>query len=100
MSVWLDNFKSQSGWITSNPFNPTTTIEFSIQYDSQIELTIFNISGQKIQTLAHNEFNEGSHSIVWNGEDYYNKPVSSGVYLYKLKVNGKTEAVKKCLLLK
>ena len=83
-----------------NPFNPTTTIEFSIQYDSQIELTIFNISGQKIQTLAHNEFNKGSHSIVWNGEDYYNKPVSSGVYMYKLKVNGKTKAVKKCLLLK
>jgi hypothetical protein len=39
-------------------------------------------------------------SVTWNGTDKNNKPVSSGIYFYKLKVNGKTEAVKKCLLLK
>ncbi len=83
-----------------NPFNPTTTIEFSIQNDSQIELSVFNIKGQKIKTLANNEFTKGSHSIIWNGDDESNKPVSSCVYLYNLKVNGKIEAVKKCLLLK
>ncbi len=90
-----------------NPFNPsgagrspTTTISFSIQKDSKIELTIFNIKGQKIKTLVHNEFTKGYHSIIWNGDDESGKPVSSGVYLYKLNVNGKSEAVKKCLLLK
>jgi len=83
-----------------NPFNPSTTIEFSIQNNSKIELTIYNIKGQKIKTLADNEFAYGFHSIIWNGYDDNNNPVSSGIYYYKLCVNGTTEAVKKCLLLK
>lgn len=83
-----------------NPFNPTTTIEFSIQNDSNIDITIFNIKGQKIKTLVQNEFTKGSHSIIWNGEDNNNNLVSSGIYYYKLIADGKTEAVKKCLLLK
>ena len=83
-----------------NPFNPSTTIKFSIQNDSNVELTIFNIRGQKIKTFAQNEFTKGSHSLIWNGDDESNNPVSSGIYYYKLKINGKTEAAKKCLLLK
>ena len=83
-----------------NPFNPSTTIEFYIQNDSIVELAIYNIKGQKIKTLADNEFAYGSHSIIWNGNDESNNPVSSGIYYYKLNVKGKTEAVKKCLLLK
>ncbi|MCK5052304.1 MAG: SBBP repeat-containing protein [Candidatus Cloacimonetes bacterium] len=83
-----------------NPFNPSTTISFSIHEESNVELTIFNIKGQKTKTLANNEFTKGNHSIIWNGDDELSEPVSSGVYLYKLNVNGNTEAVKKCLLLK
>jgi len=83
-----------------NPFNPTTTISFSVaQTSSFVTLEIYNIKGQKIRTFNCNpELVEGS--IVWNGTDENNKPVSSGIYFYKLNVNGKTEAVKKCLLLK
>jgi len=40
------------------------------------------------------------YSITWNGTDENNKPVSSGIYLYKLKVNDKTMATRKCILLK
>ena len=83
-----------------NPFNPSTTIEFSLPNDSIINLSIFNIKGQKIITLVQNEITKGTHSIIWNGNDETGKSVSSGVYFYKLSVNGKTEAVKKCLLLK
>lgn len=83
-----------------NPFNPSTTIEFSIQNDSNIDVSIFNIKGQKIKTLAQNEFTKGSHSIIWNGDNESGKPVSSGIYYYQLIVNGKTEAMRKCLLLK
>jgi len=83
-----------------NSFNPSTTIEFSIQNDSKIELSIYNIKGQKIKLLAQNEFTKGSHSILWNGNDESGKPVTSGIYYYKLNVNGKTEAMNKCLLLK
>ncbi len=83
-----------------NPFNPSTTIKFSIQNDSRIELSIYNIKGQIIKTLTSNEFTKGKHSIIWYGDDDFDNSVASGVYLYKLNVNGKTEAVKKCLLLK
>lgn len=83
-----------------NPFNPTTTIEFSIQNDSNIDLSIFNIKGQKIKSLAQSEFTKGTHSIIWNGDDDKSKSISSGIYFYKLNINGKTEAVRKCLLLK
>ena len=83
-----------------NPFNPSTTIEFSIQNDSDIDLSIYNIKGQKIKALANEHFSKGSNSVIWDGDDENNKPVSSGIYYYKLNVNGKTETVKKCLLLK
>jgi len=83
-----------------NPFNPSTTIEFSIQFDSIVELTIFNIKGQKIKTFAKNYFLKGLNSIIWNGDDENKKPVSAGIYLYKINVNNKTEVVEKCLLLK
>jgi len=83
-----------------NPFNPSTTIEFSINNDSRVKLSVYNIKGQKVKTLANNEFGRGNHSIIWDGYDESNKFVSSGVYYYKLTVNGKTRAVKKCMLLK
>jgi len=54
----------------------------------------------KIKILAHDEFTKGDNSIIWNGVDENNKPASSGIYYYKLSVNDKTKAVKKCLLLK
>ena len=83
-----------------NPFNPSTTIKFSTQNDSEVELSIYNIKGQKIKTLVQNEFTKGNHSIIWNGDDECGKSVSSGIYYYKLNVSGKTESIKKCLNLK
>lgn len=83
-----------------NPFNPSTTFKFSIQNNSKVDFSIFNISGQKIKNLIQNEYAKGTHSIIWYGDDENGNPVSSGVYFYKLNVNGKTEAIQKCLLLK
>jgi len=83
-----------------NPFNPSTTIEFSIQDNSKVELSIYNIKGQKIKTITNGNLDAGKHSIIWNGIDDFEKQVSSGVYYYKLNVNDKTVAMKKCLLLK
>ncbi len=83
-----------------NPFNPTTTIKFSIPEKSKVELTIYNIKGQKVKELLSDNFEKGVNLIVWDGFDDSVKPVSSGIYFYKLNVNGKIVAVKKCLLLK
>lgn len=83
-----------------NPFNPTTTISFSISENSNVGVSIYSIKGQKVRQLVSNQLSAGQHSTVWNGNDDSGEPVSSGVYFYKLNVNGKTAATKKMLLLK
>jgi len=83
-----------------NPFNPSTTISFSVTQNSDfVNLSIYNVKGQKVKTLMNEHIQKGKQSIIWNGEDEFNKPVSSGIYLYKIKA-GTQESVKRMLLLK
>ena len=84
-----------------NPFNPTTAISFDLTTQSKenTELTIYNVKGQKVKTLLDEHLDNGTHTVVWNGTDSSNKPVSSGIYFYKLSA-GKTSAMKKMLLIK
>jgi len=70
-----------------NPFNPSTTISFSLPKEENIELTIYNIKGQKVKTLYSGIAEEGKHTMVWEGKDSNGKEVSSGIYFYKLKTN-------------
>ncbi len=83
-----------------NPFNPKTTISFSIYENSEVNLTIYNLKGQKVKTLINDRFRNEDYSIIWNGKNKSGKQVSSGTYFYQLLINGKTESVKKCLLIK
>ena len=63
-------------------------------------LNIYNIKGQKVKTLTNSVYPQGNHNVMWNGRDDNDQPVGSGVYLYRLQVDGKTRATRKCLLLK
>ncbi len=83
-----------------NPFNPETIIEFNLPEEGGVQLDIFNIKGQKIKSFANVQYLKGEHSISWDGTDMNNKSVSSGIYMYQLKVNDKIEKVKKMMLLK
>lgn len=83
-----------------NPFNPITTVYFSSELykqNEQIELNIYNIRGQNIRQFS---IYYPQSSITWDGTDQNNNPVSSGVYLYKLKAGNRIIAGNKCLLLK
>jgi len=82
-----------------NPFNPTTTISYSIPTDGNVELIVYNIRGQKVKKLVKGTQPAGVYNVTWNGKDENNRSASSGVYFYKLRSSGKT-AVKKMLLLK
>jgi hypothetical protein len=83
-----------------NPFNPTTTISFSVaQTLSFVELEIYNIKGQKVKTLINEKIQVGNHQVVWNGKDGNGKQVASGIYFYKMK-SGNYNKTKKMLLLK
>ncbi|MCK4312900.1 MAG: T9SS type A sorting domain-containing protein, partial [Candidatus Cloacimonetes bacterium] len=89
-----------------NPFNPETKITFSVPNDfEKSPIEIYNVKGQKVKTLECNNHviakaTESLYHITWDGTDENNKPVSSGVYLYKLSIDGKTKAVRKMILLR
>lgn len=68
-----------------NPFNPQTTIRFSLPVRSEIELTIHNLLGQNIRTLAKRSLSAGEHQLFWDGTDNNGEQVASGMYFYKLK---------------
>ncbi|MBC8415062.1 MAG: T9SS type A sorting domain-containing protein [Candidatus Cloacimonetes bacterium] len=82
-----------------NPFNPETKISFSLSQDQEIELTVYNLKGQKVRTLYTGNTSSGEQSVVWNGKDDDGKHVGSGLYFYKLRTEDK-ELTKKMLLLK
>jgi len=85
-----------------NPFNPSTTISFSVTQNSDfMNLEIYNLKGQKVRSFPINRFtNLLVQQVTWDGTDSNNKSVSSGIYFYKLIIDKKTVAHKKMLLLK
>ncbi|MCK4653887.1 MAG: carboxypeptidase regulatory-like domain-containing protein [Candidatus Cloacimonetes bacterium] len=83
-----------------NPFNPTTTISFSLEEPCHVTLAVFNIKGKKIRDLVDAELKAAYHSITWNGKDNNDKPASSGVYFYKMKAGGRYTSTKKMILMK
>ncbi|HOD53848.1 MAG TPA: FlgD immunoglobulin-like domain containing protein, partial [Candidatus Cloacimonadota bacterium] len=82
-----------------NPFNPTTTIEFSLKENQNVSLEVFNIKGQKVKTLAKGMMEKGRHTIIWNGTNDHGQAVGSGIYFYKMDTKGYNK-VRKALLLK
>lgn len=87
-----DNFELEQNY--PNPFNPTTSIRYQIAKTDKVELAVFNMLGQRVQTLVSQVQNAGTHRVEFNGSD-----LSSGVYFYQLKV-GATTDVRKMVLLK
>ncbi len=82
-----------------NPFNSNTKIEYLVKEEGRITIEIFNISGQLIKVLVDNLKPAGSHMVVWDGLDDSNHVVASGIYFYKMSINGFKE-IKKMQFLK
>jgi hypothetical protein len=82
-----------------NPFTGSTTISYQLTANSQVNLSIYNITGQLVKTLTNELKGAGSHSITWDGRDNNGTKVSGGVYVYKLKA-GEKEATQRMVLLK
>jgi hypothetical protein len=84
-----------------NPFNPTTTISFSLNTENKkdAELIIYNLKGQKVKILEIRNLETGINNVIWNGTDELGNSVTSGVYLYMLKT-GDITYTKKMLLIK
>ncbi|MEA1971774.1 MAG: FlgD immunoglobulin-like domain containing protein, partial [Candidatus Cloacimonadota bacterium] len=66
-----------------NPFNPATTINFTLANEADVKLHIYNVLGQKVRQFDKKMLIAGHHSIVWNGTNQQNKQVGSGIYFYR-----------------
>jgi len=82
-----------------NPFNPTTNIAFSLAAESHVELTVFNMLGQRVRTLINEVRSAGSYVVVFDGQDDRGNSLSSGIYFYKL-TDGKQGVTKRMMFVK
>jgi len=76
-----------------NPFNPTTTINYQLSKIALVDISIFNLVGEKVVTLVSEERRAGNYKVAWDGSSY-----ASGIYIYKLK-SGFSERSRKMILL-
>ena len=82
-----------------NPFNPSTDIRYGISQSGHVELTIYNVLGQRVKLLVDKVQLPGYYNITWNGKDQSENLVSSGVYLMVLYAEGE-KISRKILLMK
>jgi len=76
-----------------NPANPATTIGYTLAKAGDVTIDIFNVAGQKIDTIVNEFKNAGSHSVVWDGSEF-----STGVYFYTVKSGDFSKTMKVTLL--
>ena len=82
-----------------NPFRVGTNLAFAVPTEGVVNLSVYNVAGQKVVDLVNRPMAAGSHSVAWDGRDASGLPVASGVYLYRLEAGGET-LTKEMVLLK
>ena len=82
-----------------NPFNPNTEIRFDIPEVTKVDISIFNLMGQKVKTLKNEKITPGYHTVQWDGTNDNGIQVSTGMYFYTLQTEAKS-AMRKMLFLK
>ena len=81
-----------------NPFNPTTTLKYEMGSAGPVSINVFDVSGHKIRSLYNGIQIPGLHEVRWDAKNDNGRSMSSGVYLFKVNVNGKTHTAKTLLL--
>ena len=69
-----------------NPFNPSTMIRYALSEPTEVRLVVYNTLGQPARVLVDGFQARGGYSVVWDGQDALGRPVSAGVYLYRLEM--------------
>ena len=82
-----------------NPFNPATTIRYDLPRAERVIVTVYDILGHRVATLADARQAAGAYILTWNGLDQHGTRVASGLYLYRMEAGSYTE-MRKMLLLK
>ena len=85
--------------IFPNPFNPNTTISYTLPIDIMVNITIYDMMGRVVKTMVNSQQNAGFKSVRWNATNDKGAPVSAGLYLYTIQA-GEFRQTKKMVLLK
>ena len=83
-----------------NPFNPTTTIRYEIATPGNVTLTVYNMLGQRVSELVSGAQRAGVYEVSWDGNDLSGRTAASGVYLYRLTLDGRQSEARVMTLLK
>lgn len=81
-----------------NPFNASTAIGYSLPRQAHIEISVYNLLGQKVRTLIDREQSAGNYQVIWDGTDKVGNEVASGVYFYRLETDNFAQTHKMILL--
>jgi hypothetical protein len=84
--------------VTPNPFNASTDIRFELWRPQRVELVVYDVTGRKVVTLADRLFAAGPQSVTWRGRDERGRGMSSGVYLVRMRSEGRVWKVKMVLV--
>lgn len=87
----IEKFEYELAQNFPNPFNPETSISYSLERESFVNLEVYNLLGQKVKSLVSVKQKAGKHSATWDGTDESGKVVSSGIYYYKIQAGNFTE---------
>jgi hypothetical protein len=75
-----------------NPFNPRTTLRFTLDHADVVRLDVFDAAGHRVRTVVDGAFAAGAHEAEWDGRDDAGRSVASGVYLMQLRGSNFTES--------
>ena len=81
-----------------NPFSRQTVISFHLDQKQRVELSVFNIAGQKVRVISSGDYEQGHHQIVWDGLSQQGAPVTPGIYICSLQANTKLSSIKMSVL--
>src|SRR6185436_19165991 len=84
---------------TPNPFNPKTTVRFSVANQGKVTLSVFDVGGRKVRSLVNEVRGVGPHEIIWDGRSDAGQQVASGLYFLRMET-GRFSASQKLTLLK
>jgi hypothetical protein len=86
-SITVDRFELKGNY--PNPFNPTTKIRFTNDRSSNVKVTVYALTGEKVATIMNKPVNAGAYDVSWNGRNTNGKIVPTGMYLYDIESDGR-----------
>jgi flagellar hook assembly protein FlgD len=85
--------------IFPNPFNPSTSIAYSLKEDGFVNVSVYNVKGELVDVIANEMGDKGLNTVTWDGSNRNGDSCGSGIYFFRMEADGYT-SVKKAVLMK